>query len=156
MERDVTQSGHISRHPDSLWIGGSQSADQDEVGPLQVEACALDPSWLPESGVLSPRQMAEPGQGFRLVPGTQWAPQILWPRAQALDGGEGWGVWNFLLPQSTALAQAGGSDRDKASAGAISVTGASCSPGGSPAGLIKFLQGRKEGTEGRWRKEENL
>lgn len=81
----------------------------------------------------------------------QWALSFSGPGAGLSDGGEGWGVLNFLLPPIPASqAQAGGSDRDKASAGAISVTGASCSPGGSPAGLIKFLRA-EEGRRGRWR-----
>ena len=81
----------------------------------------------------------------------QWALSFSGPGAGLSDGGEGWGVLNFLLPPIPASqAQAGGSDRDKASAGALSVTGASCSPGVSPAGLIKFLRA-EEGQRGRWR-----
>lgn len=60
-----------------------------------------------------------------------------------------------LSPNPCLPARAGGFDRDEVSARAISVSGASCSHGGSSAGLIKFLRAKEGGRdEGRERRRE--
>ena len=61
------------------------------------------------------------------------------------------GCFEFSPPPSPCLpAQAGGSDRDKASAGAFLSLVPAVLRGDSPAGLIKFLRA-EEGGRGRWR-----